>query len=129
MKKIAFYFSLVLVLGLFSCSKEKANADARAQIRVVNKTALPLTDVIVGNEDYGTVAPFQTSVYHTFTNLSSYVSPKLTFYNDKIPVEHFIGYCGTPPLPEPSNLQGSFTYTIVPDDSNSLEFRFNFTKD
>jgi len=77
MKKLALFLGLILILSSFACNKDKM--DAHAQIRIINKTALPLTDVIVGNENFGTIAPFQTTMYHNFNNLTSYVPPELTF--------------------------------------------------
>ena len=129
MKKLSYFLSFVLMLTSFACNKEKEIANMHAQIRIVNNTALPLTDVIVANENFGTIAPFQTTGYHYFTNLKTYGSPRLTFYNDKTPVEYLILVCGTPPMPEPSCLQGSFTYTIVPDNTNPQGFGFSFTQD
>ncbi|TKK68310.1 hypothetical protein FC093_11805 [Ilyomonas limi] len=127
MKKLALFLGLILILSSFACNKDKM--DANAQIRIINKTALPLTDVVVGDANFGEIAPFQTTVYHNFNNLSSYAPPKLTFYNDKILVEYFIGYCGTPPLPKPSYLQGTFTYTITRNNTNAQGFGFSFTQD
>ena len=127
MRKLILLLSIITNIGLSACNKDKNERNGLAQIRIINKSALPLSNAVIGSEMFGSIAPFQTSGYHNIKNV--YYGPILSLYNDKTLVQLGIGYCGTPPLPENSYLKGKFTYTIVQDSTNSLGFGFTFTED
>ena len=127
MNKYILLFCFAVTIGLLACNKDRAENNGKIQIRVVNKTVLPLSHVTIANKEYGLVAPLKTSVYQGFENIT--YPPKISFDNNEKVIEYIIGFCGTPPLPETTYLHGKYTYTVVRDNSNPQGFGFTFTQD
>jgi hypothetical protein len=113
-KKTMKKFLIVVILFsalLFSCGKNKMNADGKVHVRIENVTGFTLKNAIVGNTNYGDVSQRQLTDYKIL-DVPIYAG-YCSFMKDSIQSGAGVGVCGTPP--PPSFAPGYYTFKVTPE--------------
>ena len=115
MKKIALILVSIFIL---SCSQDDSN---EVSIRVKNTSQFEYIDIVVGQQNYGTISSNESSNYKQFD-----IAYRYNFIELKIDGETFtiqpIDYVGETPLQN-----GKYTYEVNANDSNEQYSRLSLT--
>ncbi len=97
MKKL-FIISILFSTALFSCGKNKLDANGKVHVRIENLTGFAIKNVSIGNANYGDVIQGQVTNYKILDQpiYAGYCS----FMKDSIQSGAGVGVCDTP-LPPP----------------------------
>lgn len=107
--KVLLYFSLVVLL---SCTKD--NTETEVQIRLANKSTVAFEDATFNGENFGDLAPKETSEYRTFVGAYAYGAVSITIEGEQygwIPID----YVGEVPLDK-----GKYTFEYTFDRQTEL---------
>ena len=110
MKKI-FVISILFSAVLFSCGKNKLDANGKVYVRIENLAGFTLKNVTIGNINYGDLVQGQLTNYKILNEpiYAGYCS----FMKDGIQSGAGVGVCGTPP--PPPFKPGYYTFRITPE--------------
>ena len=110
MKKI-FVISILFSAVLFSCGKNKLDANGKVHVRIENLAGFTIKNVSVGNTNYGDVIQGQVTNYKIMDQpiYAGYCS----FMKDSVQSGAGVGVCGTPPPPPFS--PGYYTFRVTPE--------------
>lgn len=110
MKKI-YVISILFSAMLFSCGKNKLDANGKVHVRIENLAGFTIKNVSVGNTNYGDVIQGQVTNYKIMDQpiYAGYCS----FMKDSVQSRAGVGTCGTPP--PPLFKPGYYTFRVTPE--------------
>jgi hypothetical protein len=109
MNKFLIIFMMSSAL-LFSCGKNKMNANGKVYVRIENLIGVTMDSVVVGTTNYGTVIQRQITDYKILEELI--YAGYCLFMKDSVQSMAGVGVCGTP-LPPPFEA-GYYTFEVKP---------------
>jgi len=96
---------------LFSCAKNKMNANGKVNVRIENLAGFTLQNVTVANTKYGDVIQRQVTDYKILDQ--PIYAGYCRFMKDSIQSMAGVGVCGSP-LPPPFE-PGYYTFKVTPE--------------